>query len=67
MLVQKNKQAIFLRDDCICPFTATPKEIHNIYKNLGTVMIKAVDCYGKIQYLEFKIGDVDLNSFGVSI
>lgn len=67
MLVKKDKQAIFLRDDCVCPFTATPKEIYNIYKSLGIVMIKAVDCYGKIQYMEFKIGDVDLDSFGVSM
>lgn len=63
MLVQKNKQAIFLAGDCVCPFTATPKEIHKVYKTLGIVVIKAIDCYGKAQYLEFKSGDVDLNSF----
>lgn len=63
MLVQKNKQAIFLSSDCVCPFTATPKEIHRVYKTLNIVVIKAVDCYGKIQYLEFKIGEVDLDSF----
>ena len=67
MLVQKNKQAIFLSNDCACPFTTTPKEIHKIYKILGIVVIKSVDCYGKIQYLEFAIEDVDLDSFSVSI
>ena len=63
MLVQKNKQAIFLASDCVCPFTATPKEIHQVYKTLNIVVIKAVDCYGKIHHLEFKIGEVDLDSF----
>lgn len=63
MLVQKNKQAIFLSSDCVCPFTATPKEIYRVYKTLNIVIIKAIDCYGKNQYLEFKIGEVDLDSF----
>ena len=63
MLVQKNKQAIFLASDCVCPFTATPKKIHKVYKALGIVVIKAVDCYGKIHYLEFKVSEVDLDSF----
>lgn len=63
MLVEKNKQAIFLASDCVCPFTATPKEIFKVYKTLNIVIIKAIDCYGKIHYLEFKFSEVNFDSF----
>lgn len=63
MLVEKNKQAIFLRSGCVCPFTATPKEIFIVDETLNIVIIKAIDCYGEIQYLEFKFSEVNFDSF----